>query len=349
MKTSPAKSNAKLQVVQEKQAWDENLRLWLVEYLKETDMSTTEFARAAGGSRTLWDDYLKCTYFGVPDPKNGNKIRTTENSKLEPMLRAYRRRIEGPNVESRSEFVKTTAWHQIRTAIQTAIEENAITLAYGNWGVGKTRCTNEFIFKKLKTPAVHVICSPNITARHFLKVIAKQLGFKKSSYTIPDLEEVIIDFLKSHPRVLVIDQANYLPLKALGSTAYIWEMSGAPVALVGTQTLHDNFFDPRLMADERGQLASRVAMQYPLSGLDIATVKGICHRVLGDDKATSALVKTIWERVGGALDKDGNDRMTANFRALEFRLRRLLKTIKLNPDLPQDKVMELVDAMLLAA
>jgi DNA transposition AAA+ family ATPase len=344
------KSTAKLQVVPEQQPmWDENLRLWLVEYLRETGMSTTVFAQHCGASRTMWDDYIKCVYIGFPDPKNGNKIRTTENSKCEPMLRAYRRRVEGPNAGSRSEFVKTTAWNQIRTAIQTAIEENSITLAYGGFGKGKTRCTNEFIFKKLKTPAVHIVCSPNATTRHFLKKIAKQLGFKLGTYTIPDLEEEIIEYLKSHPRVLVIDQANYLPLKALGSIAYIWEMSGAPVTLVGTQTLYENFHDPRLTSDERGQLASRVAMQYPLSGLDLGAVKGICQRVLGKDVATDALVKMIWEKVGGIFDKESNDLHAANFRALEFRLRRLRKMMATNPGVAVDKVMEMVDAVVMAA
>jgi DNA transposition AAA+ family ATPase len=349
--TAAAKpSQARLQVVPEQAAWDENLRLWLVNYLKETGMSTTEFARGAGGSRTLWDDYVKCMYFGRPDPKNDNKIRTTDNSKVEPMLRAYRRRVEGPNSGNRTEFAKTTAATQLWAALRTAVEENAITMAYGNWGVGKTRCTNEFVYKKLKQPAVHIICSPNATTRHFLKLIAKQLGFQKSALavSIPDLEELIIHFLKSHPRVLVIDQANYLPLKALGSVFYIWEMSGAPVTLVGTQTLYDNFFNPKLTSDERGQLATRVALVYPLTGLDVATVKTICHRVLGEKVATDALVKAIWEKVGGKFTDEG-DAMTANFRSLEFRLRRLLKLIKLNPALPLDKVMEMADALLMAA
>jgi DNA transposition AAA+ family ATPase len=345
------KAAAKLQVIKDTgpAAYDENLRLWLVNYLEETGMSTTVFAQHCGASRTMWDSYIQGTYFGVPDPKNNNQIRTTKNSKCERMLRAYRRRVDGVDAGNRSEFVKTTAWHQIRTAIETAIEENSITLAYGGFGKGKTRCTNEFVFKKLKTPAVHVICSPNVTARHFLKQIAKSLGFKKFSYTIPELEEEIIAFLQSHPRVLVIDQANYLPPKALGSIAYIWEMSGAPVTLIGTQTLHDNFFNPRMTDDERSQLASRVAMQYPLSGLDVGTVKGICQRVLGKDLATDALVKTIWERVGGKFN-DSGDAMSANFRSLEFRLRRLLKLMKKNPGRPiDDEMMKEVDRMLLVA
>jgi DNA transposition AAA+ family ATPase len=341
------KSTGKLQVMGDMSAWDENLRLWFEQYIKETGLTTTELARSIGGSRTLWDAYLKCTYFGVPDPNNDGKVRTAENSKLEPMLRAYRARVEGPNSETRSEFVKTVAWHQIRTAIQTAIEENAITLAYGGYGKGKTRCKNEFVFKKLKTPAVLIFCSPNITTRYFLQKIARELKLPES-YTIPQLEDEIVGFLKSHPRVLVVDQANYLPPKALGSIAYIWEESGAPVTLIGTQTLHDNFFSRKLTDDERGQLASRVAMQYPLSGLDLATVKGICERILGKDTASPQLVKAIWEKVGGKFTDDG-DSQTANFRALEFRLRRLVKLMKLNPDKPVAELMKEADRMLLVA
>lgn len=345
------KSTAKLQIAGEKPAWDENLRLWFEQHVRETGLSTTELARSIGGSRTLWDAYLKCTYFGVPDPKNDNKVRTTENSKLEPMLRAYRARVDGPNSDNRSTFVKTVAWHQIRTAIQSSIEENSISLAYGNYGWGKTRCKNEFVFKKLKTPAVLIMCSSNITARYFLQKIARELKLPES-YTIPQLEDEIATYLKSHPRVIVVDQANYLPPKALGSISYIWEESGAPVTLIGTQTLHDNFFSRKFTDDERGQLASRVAGKYPISGLDLGTVKGICERVLGKDRATAQLVKTVWEKVGGKFtekDDGAEDALSANFRALEFRLRRLVKLIKLNPDKPIGELMDEADKMLLVA
>jgi DNA transposition AAA+ family ATPase len=340
-------SKAKLQVVGEKAAWDENLRLWLEGWMKENPhLSPAEIARTIGVSRTMVTDYLKCTYFGVPDPKS-NKVRRTENSKMEPALRAYRARIEGPNGRNNSTFIKTVAWHQIRTAIQTAIEENSLTLAYGGFGQGKTRCKNEFIHKKLKTPVVMIMCSPNITTRYFLQKISRELKLPES-YTTPQLEDNVVAYLKSHPRAIIVDQANYLPTKALGSISYVWEESGAPVCLIGTQTLHDNFFSRKMTDDERGQLASRVALKYPLSGLDLGTVKAVCERILGKNVATAQLVKTIWEKVGGKLNEEG-DAMTANFRSLEFRLRRLVKLMKLNPGMAIDEVMKLADSMLLAA
>jgi DNA transposition AAA+ family ATPase len=335
------KSTARLQVVPEKTAaWDEGLRLWLVKYLEETGMSTTEFARHCGGSRTMYDSYIKCTYH--------QQLKNPEDSKVEKLLRAYRARVEGPNAEGRSDFVRTIAWHQLRTAIQTAIEENSITLAYGGFGRGKTRCTQEFIYKKLKTPAVHIACSPNITVRYFLQKIAAGLNIKGASWTIPQLEDEIVDYLKNHPRVVVVDQANYLPPKALGSIAYIWEESRAPVTLIGTQTLYENFYSPKMTSDERGQLASRVAMQYPLAGLDLATVKAVCQRVLGNEFATPAVVKQIFERVGGKFNDQG-DAQTANFRSLEFRLRRLQRYMKVHPDKSIDEAMKDVDRMLMAA
>lgn len=326
------KSTARLQVVPEKGApYDENLRLWLERYLEETGLSTTEFASLCGGSRTLYDDYLKRTYFGVADPKSGN-VRTTKNSKLEPMLRAYRARVEGPNAAQKTDFVKTTGWHQLRTAIETAIDENSITLVTAVYGNGKTTCVHEFMFKKLKRPFVLILCSPNVTVRYFLQKIARQLFGKNKPlpYTIPELEDLIVEHLTNHPRVIVIDQANYLPAKALGSITYIWEASRAPVTLVGTPTLRQNFQALGMSSDESGQLASRVAAEYVLTGLDLGTVKGICQRVLGEKTATAPLVKRIWESIGGKIDKDDNDLMCANFRALEFRLRRLKKLMQLN-------------------
>src|SRR5262245_12264765 len=109
------KSAARLQVIPEKTAaWDEGLRLWLVQYLKDTGMTTTEFARHCGGSRTMYDSYIKCTYH--------LQLKNPEDSKVEKLLRAFRARVDGANAEGRSDFVRTIAWHQLRTAIQTAIE-----------------------------------------------------------------------------------------------------------------------------------------------------------------------------------------------------------------------------------
>src|ERR1041385_4733693 len=116
-------SQVKLGIIPDRTApaWDENLRLWLVDFLKETGMSTNEFARHAGGSRTLYDEYISCKYL--------DKLKNSGGSKVETLIRAYRNRLEGPNAENRSEFVKTAAWHQIRTAIATAVEEHSITIA----------------------------------------------------------------------------------------------------------------------------------------------------------------------------------------------------------------------------
>src|SRR6185295_19936234 len=102
------KSAAKLQVVNKKAQWDENLRLWLEKFMKDNpEIKPAELARQIGVSRTMLIDYVNCKYLGVMDPKTGN-IRTTENSKIERTLRAYRARVDGPNSESNGEFVKTT-------------------------------------------------------------------------------------------------------------------------------------------------------------------------------------------------------------------------------------------------
>ena len=58
----------------------------------------------------------------------------------------------------------------------------------------------------------------------------------------------------------------------------------------------------------------------------------------------------ILERVGGKLDGEGNDLMQANFRALEFRLRRLKKLMQLNEGKGvTDEMLKTMDLMMLAA
>lgn len=289
----------KLSVVGKAKQWDEELRLWLAQYIEEHPHLTTAILSRSdhiGVSRTALDQYLEGTYF-LPKESGGTGVKP-EGSKVESRIRIYREKVEGTvRHDYTNKFVETRAWYQLQQACATAINENVIVVAYGKPGVGKSRGITEFATRKMTTVPITILCSANITTRYFVQRLARALQLNENMPTAR-LEDAIADKLKRNPRPVFIDQANYLNEKALGTICYIWEVARVPFVLLGTKDLYELFTTSRLTEDVRAQLSSRVAMHFPLAELSVAEVKAIIQRALGDD-ATEELISQIYNVTGG--------------------------------------------------
>lgn len=271
---------------------DEELRLWLDDYLKKhTHISTQELSRSdhIGVSRTALDAYLKGIYF-IPKEDGGLGV-SPKTTKIEDKIRAYRETVEGTIRHGyTNSFLETRSWMQFQHACKTAIEENAIVVVYAKPGVGKSRSLLEYSTKKMTTMPIQILCSANITTRYFVMKIAREVGLDDKAPTA-QLEDRIAEKLKRNPRPIFVDQANYLNEKALGTVCYIWEKTRIPFVLIGTKNLFDLFNTSRLTEDVREQLSSRVAMHYPLMELSIEEVKTICKRALGEHATDASVAK----------------------------------------------------------
>lgn len=278
---------------------DEDLRLWLGDYLDEHEhLSTNDLARPdhIDASKTALDAYLKGTYF--LDKTAGGMGVNPKTSKLQQKIQAYRNKVEGTVRHGyKNTFIETRSWKQLQHACKTAIEEGVIVVVWGKPGIGKSRCSLEFANKSTKTRPIEILCSANITTRYFVQKIARELGLSDVPPTAK-LEDLIAEKLKRNPRPIFVDQANYLNEKALGSICYIWEKARVPIVLIGTKDLFELFTRSSLTEDVRVQLSSRVAMHYPLMELSPEEVKTIVIRVLGD-RATPEVCRHIYEATQG--------------------------------------------------
>jgi DNA transposition AAA+ family ATPase len=294
-------AEAKLKIVGGAKAFgDENLRLWLEKYIEEhPHLSTIVLSRNdhTGVSRTALDAYLEGTYFVSKD--NGGSGVNPENSKIEEKLFAYRERVEGTVRHGfTNSFLETRNWNQFQYACKTAIEEKVIVVVYGKPGLGKSRCLQEYKTTRMTTMPIDILCSANITTRYFVQKIAREVGVDDRPPTAK-LEDLIAEKLKKNvPRLLFVDQANYLNEKGLGTICYLWEQTRVPIVLLGTKDLIDLFMTSSLTQDVRAQLSSRVAWHCPLMELSIEEVKTICKRALGDN-ATDEAVANLFNLTNG--------------------------------------------------
>jgi DNA transposition AAA+ family ATPase len=304
----------KLRVVGESEYYDESLRLWFEMHLAENSHLTTNgLARLMGPgvSRSILDAYLKKIYFKSEENPAG-----VVTSKLEDKIRKYKEGVTGsPRGQNQIGFTETTAWLQFQYACYVATKEDVITVVYGDPGIGKTTCLREYSYRKQTAAPIKILCSPNITSKHFASKLAKELKIDKRM-SLAELEDAIAEKLAKYPRAIMIDQVNYLDEKALGTICYIWEVARIPIVLIGTQDLYDLFTRTRLTQDVRSQLSSRVAMHFPLENLSPAEQKTIIEKVVGSN-TDSAFVQQIMKLTRG------------NFRHLSFIFPRIEEIKKL--------------------
>lgn len=288
----------KLQVVGKKGP-DEELRLWLENHMKEhSHLTPAVIAKPdhVGGSRTMIDDYLSGRYW--LSKEEGGKGVTPERSKIERMVRAYREKIEGTVRHGYANtFAETISWKRLSSAWDTCIDENIIVVVYGKPGVGKSRCLIELSVRRNRTMPVAIECSANVTVRYFAQKLAQAVGVS-DRHVIPELEDLVAEKLKKNPRPIIVDQANYLNEKSLGTICHIWNRARVPIMLVGTKALYDLFHTSSTTEDVRAQLSSRVAIHYPLPELSLPELKAILKRALGEDASDEVLAE-VFNATGG--------------------------------------------------
>lgn len=311
----------RLQVVGDRKHGDEKLRLRLVEFMRENPHLTTAILSRhdhTGLSRTLLDQYLDGTYF-LPKSAGGSGV-DPKSSKTERKIRDYLDRVLGTVREGySSEFVETVSWKRLVSAWDTAIKERIIVVVYGKPGVGKSECLMQLSVKRMTTMPIQVMCSPNITVRYFIQRLARAVGVS-DRHVIPQLEDMVAEKLRKNPRPIIVDQANYLNEKSLGTICYLWEETKKtiPIVLVGTTELFNLFHTSSLTEDVRAQLSSRVAMHYPLPELSLAETKAILRRAIPD--ITDDVIAQVYKDTGGV------------FRGVDFILPRIHELTKRNKE-----------------
>ena len=110
-------------------------------------------------------------------------------------------------------------------------------LVYGEPGLGKTQTINWWAFKN---DAILIRCNQMMTARWLLKEILDYMSEIKP-YSISDSFDEVIRNLILTPRVLIIDEVDYLTMdknKSIEILRDIHDKTNVPVVLVGMTNAH---------------------------------------------------------------------------------------------------------------
>ena len=254
--------------------------------------SQTQVARAIGKSAAVINQYLQGKYAGdVPaiDALAHSFInREAEKEKSQKIT---------------ARFVPTVTSRKGMEVIRYAHLDGDLNVIFGAAGLGKTMILREYAAQH--RDALLIEADPGYTARVVLEELCNLLGLSKRG-NMHELSEACIAALRDSGRLLMVDEAENLPYRALETLRRIHDKSGIGMVLAGMPRLIINLKGKR---GEYQQLYSRVGF-------------ALC---LGDSLPQSDITDIAVSMLPGAGSQDVSE---ALFKASHGNARRLFKLVR---------------------
>lgn len=273
----------------------------LTALMQDKNLSQAAVGRAIGKSSAVVNQYLQGKYAGDV---------AAIDALVENLLRRELEKEQAAKVEI--PYVQTTTARKVREILRLAHVEGEINVVYGEAGLGKTLALRAYAADY--PDAILLEVDPGYTARVVLQELADRLGLS-SRGSIHDLSDAIISKLRGSGRIILVDEAELLPYRALEVLRRIHDKSNGSIGLVLAGM-------PRLLINLKGkkgelvQLYSRIGFAFNLgNALPKSDVEAIASQLLGDD---SGLGDALYEACSG------------NTRRLSKLLRGVIRTSRIN-------------------
>ena len=161
-------------------------------------------------------------------------------------------------------FAETSISRTVYNTVAYAHLRGVIAVVYGDAGVGKTSTVREYV--KNDSLALLITISPTYSSITGVnELIAAQLGVRE--LVARRLTAEIVDRLKGSGRVLIVDEAQHLTVRALNHLRCISDESGVGIALVGNEEVYSKLRGSGKA--DFAQLFSRVGMRKQVQTRDI--------------------------------------------------------------------------------
>ncbi|EEO0128634.1 AAA family ATPase, partial [Salmonella enterica subsp. enterica] len=158
------------------------------------------------------------------------------------------------NRRIQAHFVTTEMAAKGLEVLAYAHQECEICVLYGAAGLGKTMLLKEYVSRN--KDALLIEADPGYTARTILEELCRLLGVKVRG-NIHELIDACVRELRGSGRLLMVDEAELLPYRALEILRRLHDKAGTGVVLAGMPRLLINLKGRR---GEFAQLYSRVAL-----------------------------------------------------------------------------------------
>lgn len=248
----------------------------LTELMQEKQYTQTQVARAIGRSSSVVSQFLQGTY-------NGSAEDITE--RVRGFIERERART---GVRPQARFVMTSIAARGLEVAAYAHQESEICVIYGAAGMGKTMLLREYARRNLDSLTIEA--DPGYTAKIMLEDLCRQLKIKSGRTSIHDMTLACIRELGGSGRVILVDEAELLPYRALETLRRLHDKSGVGLVLAGLPRLLVNL---KGRGNEFAQLYSRVALAYEMGHVmkdaDLLDIARHMMPETSDEKIAAAL------------------------------------------------------------
>ena len=222
-------------------------------FLQDNSVSMSALARALGVSPSLISQFRNGSYKG-----DSQAIAAKINSYIDNHNK--KSKISQPEPK-KGEFFVSTDVKMANFVINEAILEREIALIYGAAGSGKTTILQEFAKNNPNVVLIEATC--HTSAKVLLEDLCEALKIEAPNGLNAKLKAAA-RFLKSNDKIVMIDEAEHLPLRALEDLRRIYDFAKMPLILCGTQILLKNLMGK---SGELRQLYSRICGKWTMRGL----------------------------------------------------------------------------------
>jgi len=251
----------------------------LKQTIKERNLSLNAMSRALGISNAALSEWLSGIY-----PGNITKINSAVKGFLERLQE--RERIPKKTIP----FQMISVAERIFEVARMCHIDGEIGVVYGDSGIGKTASVTEYAARN--SDVIFIEADLGYTAKVLFQELSRWLGTDPSG-SIHDMFESVVAKLKYSGRLIIIDEAEHLPYRALELLRRLYDKAGVGVLLVGMERLILNL---RGKKGEYTQLYSRVGFSVRLESLKAQDTEEIISAVI---PSTNGIWKTFHQESHG--------------------------------------------------
>ena len=233
-----------------------DIRAELRELMDSHNYSTAFVASATGLAKSTISMWLNGNYNG-------------KNDKINDAMNNFIQREKERSVENDLPFVDISIVKYVSEIGRLCHTQGKIGVCVGRAGLGKTVAVKKYT--KDFQDSILIESDSGYTAKSLLKEIHRRLGLSGKG-SVYDLMDEVVRKLNQSGRLLIVDEAENLPYRALEITRRIHDKTGVGVLLVGRNILLENL---RGYQNQYDQLYSRVKYLKVLDRLHIKDIKKI--------------------------------------------------------------------------